>query len=68
MPVPDATAVHGANEIGKETESDHEEGEQQEVHRPVDEATSEWEEEEEGEEDADGGDDLSVDEAFLELC
>jgi len=54
--------------VSKQSKSDHGSGEEEEIHRPVDEAGHEWEEEEERVEDADRGDDFGVDEAFLVPC
>jgi len=68
MPVPDRTAIHGADEVGEETEGDHEESEEEEVHGEVDEGGGEGEEEQEREEDADCGDDFGVDKALFGPC
>jgi len=64
-PVPDGAAIHGPDEVGEQAERHHEEGEEDEVHGPVDEGGCEWEEEQQCEEYADCGDDFGVDEAFL---
>lgn len=67
IPIPNATAV-GADVVCKQTECDHEASKEQEVHGPVKEAGHEWEEEEEREQDADCGNNFSVDEALLVPC
>jgi hypothetical protein len=67
VPVPDASA-NRTNIIGEKTESDHEACEEEEVHGPMKEGGSEGEEEEKGEEDADGSDDFGVDEALFAPC
>ena len=54
--------------MSKQSKGDHGSGEQKEVHGPVDEASHEWQEEEERVQDADGGDDFGVDEALLVPC
>jgi len=68
IPMPDASAVHGADEIREKAEGDHEEDEEDEVRRPVNEGGHEGEEEEQGEEDSDRCDDFRVDEALFAPC
>jgi hypothetical protein len=68
IPVPDAAAVHGTDEVREKTECYHEEHEEDEISGPVDEGGHEWEEEEQREEDADSGYDFGVDEALFAPC
>jgi len=68
VPVPDAAAVHRTDKICEQTKGNHEQSEEDEVHRPVNKAGGKWEEEEQREEDADSGDNLSVDESLLRPC
>jgi len=66
IPIPDRAT--GVIVVSKQSKGDHRSGEEEEVHWPVDEASHEWQEEEERVEDADGGDDFGVDEALLIPC
>jgi hypothetical protein len=67
VPVPDASAIR-PNIIGEKAKSNHETCEEEEVHGPMKEGSGEGEEEEQGEEDADGGDDFGVDETLFAPC
>lgn len=65
-PVPD-----GATRIvvvSKQSKSNHSSDKENKVHRPVPETRHKWKEEEERVENANGGDDFSVDEALLVPC
>jgi len=53
MPVPDASTTHTINVVCEQAKGYHPEDEEDKIHRPFCEGSSEWEEEEEGEEDAD---------------
>jgi len=67
VPVPDASAIRSII-VGEKTKSDDEPCEENEVHGPVNKGRGEREEEEQGEEDADCGDDFGVDEALFVPC
>jgi hypothetical protein len=54
--------------VGEQSKGDNVQDEEDEVGRPVQEAASEGKEEDQGEEYADGGDHLSVDETLLGPC
>ena len=54
--------------VSKQTKGDHSSDKENKVHGPVQETRHEWKEEEERVEDANGGDDFSVDEALLVPC
>lgn len=68
VPVPDATTMHWANEVGKKSEGDHPGSKQEQVDRPMNEGCSERDQEQERDENAQSGNDLSVDETFLGPC
>ena len=68
VPVPDGAAVHGANVVGEKGKGNDVEDEEDEIGGPVQEAAGEWEEEDQGEENAECGNDLSVDKALLRPC
>jgi hypothetical protein len=54
--------------VSKQSKGDHSSRKEEEVHGPVDEASHEWQEEEERVEKADGGNDFGIDEALLVPC
>jgi len=53
IPVPNASTSHTINVVCQQTECDHPEDEEDEIHRPFCEGAQEGKEEEEGEEDGD---------------
>jgi len=68
MPIPNTAAVHRSDIVDEETKGNDVENEEDEVGGPMEEAGGKWEEEDEGEEDAEGRDNLSVDESLLGPC
>ena len=68
VPIPDRAAVHRADVVSEKSKGDDVQNEQDEIGGPVEEGACEWEEEDQREEDADCGDDFSVDEALLGPC
>jgi len=68
VPVPNTSAVHRAHVVDEESESGDVENKDDEVGGPVEEAGSEWEEEDQRKENADSCYDLCVDEALLRPC
>jgi len=68
VPVPDTPAIHGADKVDEKTEGNHEEDKHDKVDWPVDEGRCERDQEHESDQDAESGDDLSVDKALLIPC
>jgi len=66
IPVPDRAAL--VIVVSKQSKGDHGSSKEDEIHGPVDETSHEWQEEEEGVQNADGSDNFGVDEALLVPC
>ena len=68
VPVPNAAAVHWTNIVDEQTRGNHVKDEEDEIRRPMEEAGSKGEEEDQREENAQGGDDLSIDKPLFGPC
>jgi len=65
VPVENAAAVHGADEIRQQPKSYHEQHEHHEIERVMDNVVDEGDEEDEGEEESETGDNLSIDKPLV---